>query len=159
MMIRMPTPPLSAYARPTLAAGVLAGSWGGWVAAGALPPARRRLVRGAALTLVAASTTLDPDTPPAVPEREAPERKAPERKAPERKANIPGRFIAPVLAIAVGLQIGSAVLERRLRARWLARLIRDGHRHPYAALGRRQAALVLALTLPFNLVDLHLDPR
>jgi hypothetical protein len=158
------------YLRVLADAGLDVGSVGAWVAAAELPPARRRLARGAlaAVTVAvaipgfraarrAAADDAEPAVPGAgsglpfvdagirLPAGEPSEADA----AARRRAVLAG---AAVLGTAVAVSVGTAVAGRQLERRWLARLIRHGHPHPHRALGVRMAAVYAVMVVPSRLL-------
>ena len=161
------------YLRALAEAGLDVASVGAWVAAAELPPARRRIARGALAAVTAAvaipgaraglstaADTAEPATPGAgsklpfvdvgikLPADEPSEADTSSR----RRAVLAGAVGAAVLTTAVAASVGGAVAGRRLERRWLARLARHGHPHPHRALGVRMAALYAVLVVPSRLL-------
>jgi hypothetical protein len=145
------------YARAiasTVGQGVLTGVW---IAAGELPPHKRRAVRAAAAGAVAAvgllSTTKGersmswvPGEGPEVVDGRLEESDDPEPMDPKRIAMVVG---AGVLSVA------TLVGRHQLEKRWLARLERNGHAHPHRGLAIRMAAITMAAGLPGRLLSAH----
>ncbi|GAB7045494.1 hypothetical protein [Catenuloplanes indicus] len=158
------------YLRALAEAGFDVASVGAWIAAGALPPARRRLARGA---LVAATVAVaipgvrairadvhgaaEPVIPGArsgLPFVDAGIR-VPAGEPSGEKASARRRVVlagAAGLATAVAVSAGAAMAVRRLERRWLERLTRQGHPHPHRALGVRMAALYSVVVVPSRLL-------
>ncbi|WP_433720349.1 hypothetical protein ACQP2Y_35270 [Actinoplanes sp. CA-051413] len=169
--------PTGAAWRPYLStladAGLDVASVGVWVAAAELPPARRRLARGAVAAVIgavaipgiraarsAATGTDEPAVPGAgsglpyvdvgihLPAGDPSEDDA----SPRRRAVLAGAVGVGVLTTAVAASVGVTVAGRQLERRWLARLTRHGHPHPHRALALRMAGLYAALTVPSRLI-------
>ncbi len=161
------------YVRALAEAGLDVASVGAWIAAAELPPARRRLARGALAAvnaaaaipgaragLSAAAGTAESATPGAgsglpfvdagirLPAAEPSEPDASRR----RRAVLAGAVVAAVLTTAVAASVGAAAAGRQLERRWLARLVRHGHPHPHRALGVRMAALYAVAVVPSRLL-------
>lgn len=158
------------YLRALAEAGFDVASVGAWIAAGELPPARRRLARGALVAVTVAvaipgvrairadvESAAEPVIPGArsglpfvdagirVPAGEPSGGKA----AARRRVVLAG---AAGLTTAVAVSVGAAVAVRRLERRWLERLTRQGHPHPHLALGVRMAALYSVMVVPSRLL-------
>jgi hypothetical protein len=126
-----------------------------WIAAGGLPPARRRTVRAGASAAVAAAGVL------------AGRRDDPEITwTPETGLVVKGEDGTPrprpstnATAAAVVLGLGMIVTRRQIEKRWLARLQRDGHEHPYRRLALRMGLLTVATTLPEKLIAARREQR
>ncbi len=170
----MTSVPIGAAWRPYLRAlaetGLDVASVGAWIAAAELPPARRRLARGAlaAVTTAAAipgvragrRAVAEPATPGAgsglpfvdvgirLPAGEPSDGDT----SPRRRAVLAGAVGAAVLTTAVAASVGAAAAGRQLERRWLARLVRHGHPHPHRALGVRVAALYAVMVVPGRLL-------
>ncbi|BBH71722.1 hypothetical protein ACTI_84070 [Actinoplanes sp. OR16] len=131
-----------------------------WIAARELSPARRRLARaGTVAAVTAVGWVLDPKdsgdddadrevelvvgaTPFAVADGAPPPPPFDKRKA-------------ALAAGAIGISVAAVVGRRHLERRWLARLTRNGHRHPTRALAARMAALEFAAQLALQLNDVR----
>ena len=168
---RMATAPRS-YTRVVAGAAAQAALSATWIAARELSPARRRLARFGTVATVAAvgwvtsSRTPEPDADPASPDPASPDpagleaaaldSAGPDSAGPEAAKTPPGGFDRrTAAALGLGVLTGTAgILGRRgLEKRWLARLTRDGHRHPTRALAVRMAAVEFALHLALQLAD------
>jgi hypothetical protein len=159
------------YLRVLAETGVDVVSVGAWVAVAELPPARRRLARGALAAINAAVAipglrgirpaavdTAVPATPGAGPGLPFVDVgiKLPVDPPSRRRAVLAG---AAVLTTAVAASVGTAVAGRRLERRWLARLARQGHPHPHRALGVRMAVLYAVMVVPGRLLAVrHIAP-
>ncbi|MFI7597217.1 hypothetical protein [Actinoplanes sp. NPDC049681] len=153
---------MDTYVRAVGAAALQGLLTGVWVAAGELPPAKRRLSRaGAVITLSAVASIGDrtfPDEARAVPPQ-------PRDLSPDPRALGGGAGEAPprpiskarLAATGVGVAVSVATMigGRRLQKRWLAALARDGHAHPHRALGLRLGLISFAGTLPRQLIRVH----
>jgi hypothetical protein len=135
---------------------------GAWVAAGGLPPAKRRLARaGAVATLSALALIGERDDNGERLTRAALSRWSETTPTPASASAddegqgppqpIPVRRLA-VTAAGAGVSVGMIVGRRRLEKRWLAALTRDGHPHPHRALALRMGVLSFAGTLPGRLI-------
>ena len=135
-----------------VAQGLLTGSW---IAAGGLPPAKRRAVRAAATMSVAAAgwyASAKDDRDIAYTVGEGLVIRTPdgtEVRRPVRRGS--------AIATSAGLLFGLGMIagRRELEKRWLARLRKDGHEHPHRALALRMGLLALAGALPGRLVAAH----
>ena len=159
------------YVRALADAGFDVAAVGAWVAAAELPPARRRLARGAlaAVTVAvgapavragrsAVAETSGPAEPGAgsglpfvdvgitLPEDEPSDVEA------RRRIVVAGAVGVAVLSTVVAGSVGAAVVGRRLERRWLARLVRRGHPHPHRGLGVRMAGLYAVMVVPSRLL-------
>jgi hypothetical protein len=118
-----------------------------WIASGELPPGRRRAARAAATAAVAAAAVVagrtdDPDVTWSDKEGlMVRDEDGNERRHPGARASAAG------IALGVGMMVG----RRQMEKRWLARLERNGHEHPYRALALRMGLLAMAGTLPGRL--------
>ncbi|WP_212987044.1 hypothetical protein [Actinoplanes auranticolor] len=160
------------YLRTLADAGLDVASVGAWIAAAELPPARRRLARGAVAAITAtvaipgirAVRSAAGADEPAVPgagsglpyvdvgiqlPADDPSEDDPSRR---RRAVLAGAVGVGVLTTAVAASVGVALAGRQLERRWLARLTRHGHPHPHRALALRMAGLYAALTVPSRLI-------
>ena len=118
---------------------------GSWTAAGELPPGKRRVVRAAT---VAAGTAISwVISPPE--DRPAPGTEKSGPPEPEAKHSNAAALAATVLA--VGVIVGTRVLEKR----WRERLRRAGHPHPHRALGLRLGLLSVAGSVAANVVTAY----
>jgi len=137
---------MDSYARAVGASALQGLLTGIWVAAGELPPAKRRAGRAAAVvTLSAVASIRDwafPDE-----EQEDEEQKEPEQKAPRS----PDKRQLLAVGTAVVFSTAMIVGRRRMERRWLAGLERAGHPHPHRALAVRMGLLSFAGTLPGRL--------
>jgi hypothetical protein len=125
-----------------------------WIAAGELPPAKRRAARagiGAAFATVGWFTSARSD-------REVEWVVGDGLTVREHKDEEPRRVDRKRLALMIAtgaMSVGATAGRRRLEKRWLAKLIRDGHPHPHRALGVRMGvvsagvALASRLTKPY----------
>ncbi|GIJ79079.1 hypothetical protein SAMN05443287_101533 [Micromonospora phaseoli] len=158
------------YLRALAEAGLDVASVGAWIAAAELPPARRRIARGAlaAVTVAVAipgvrairadvagtAESVIPGARSGLPFVDAGIRipagePAGGDASARRQAVLAG---AVVLATAGAVSVGVAAAGRRLERRWLARLARHGHPHPHRALGVRMAALYAVVVVPSRLL-------
>jgi hypothetical protein len=161
------------YLRTLADAGLDVGSVGAWIAAAELPPARRRLARGAVAAAIvavaipgirAARSAAAGADEPAVPgagsglpyvdvgiqlPADDPSEDDPSLR---RRALLAGAVGVGALTAAVAVSVGVAMAGRQLERRWLARLTRQGHPHPHRALALRMAGLYAALTVPSRLI-------
>jgi len=136
---------MDSYARAVGASALQGLLTGIWIAAGELPPAKRRAGRAAAVvTLSAVASIRDSAFPDEEPEEEQPQSPRP----PDKRQLV-------ALGAAAVISTGMIVGRRRLERRWLAGLERAGHPHPYRALGLRVGLLSFAGTLPGRLVTAH----
>lgn len=138
----------------TIEAAVTCGSWGAWIAAGGLSPARRRLARAGAIALVAGAAELDQRRRSTDEGQPGPS----PVKANETPTQ-PGwrRKLGLVMLLGTTLEVGGFIARRRLETRMIERLQRRGHVNPHAALGRRWAAVCFAILLPLQLSGRYLD--
>ena len=150
-----------------------------WVGSSALPKGRRRAVRaGASIAVMAygwvttsredkaAVTGLfkrgDSDQAAVIELdsgtfRDLRAEQADEKAEDERPA-MNGRQLAVLGVTTVG-SLGMLIGRKRLEKRWLARLQRNGHPHPYRGLALRIGALAVAATLPGQLMEAYEKER
>ncbi|GAB7037096.1 MULTISPECIES: hypothetical protein [Catenuloplanes] len=158
------------YLRALAEAGFDVASVGAWIAAGELPPARRRLARGALVAVTAAVAipgvrAIRADVEGAAEPVIAGARsglpfvdagiRVPAGEPSGGRASARRRVVlvgAAGLTAAVAVSVGGAVAVRRLERRWLERLTRQGHPHPHRALGVRMAALYSVVVVPSRLL-------
>ena len=126
---------------------------GAWIASGALPAARRRAVRVAACAAVAAAGVLADRQD----EREI--TWTPETGLVAKTEDRTPRPSTHATAAAIAFGLGMIVVRRQMEKRWLARLQRDGHEHPYPQLALRMGLLAVATTLPGNLTAARREQR
>jgi hypothetical protein len=123
-----------------------------WIASGELPYGHRRAVRIAAISAVVTAGWLASARDPreytytvgeglVVKNPDGTEEPRPLRKA----------SLAASGAVGLGMILG----RRQLEKRWLDRLRRTGHEHPYRALALRMGLLSLAGTLGSRLIAVH----
>ncbi|MEV4636297.1 hypothetical protein AB0J80_03000 [Actinoplanes sp. NPDC049548] len=170
---------MNTYVRAVGAAALQGLLTGVWVAAGELPPAKRRLSRaGAVVTLSAVASirdwafTDDPrDRQPSPRRSPDPAISSPPATSPPPAASSPPAVPAPSAALGsadaplpiskkslivtgagIALSVGTMIGGRKLEKRWLAALHRDGHPHPHRALAVRMGLLSFAATLPRRLI-------
>ena len=137
---------MDSYARAVGASALQGLLTGIWVAAGELPPAKRRAGRAAAVvTLSAVASIRDWAFPDEEPEQTAP-------RPPDKKQLL---TLGAAAAVSTGMILG----RRRLERRWLAGLERAGHPHPHRALAVRVGLLSFAGTLPGRLAKAHSTRR
>ena len=148
---RMPAKPtyLGAVASST-GQGLLTAAW---IATGELPTGQRRAVQLAATAVVGAVAAViavrsDDTVVTWSPEEGVTARSEDGTPVPRR----PGAAAsAAVIALALGMPFG----RRQLEKRWLARLQRQGHEHPYRGLALRIGLLTTVGALPGRLMDAH----
>jgi hypothetical protein len=121
---------------------------GVWIAAGELSPAKRRAVRFATGAAFATLGFLGPERPEKRPGNE--EEHTEEGAEPQP---VDRRRLAVSAAVGV-LSLGALVGRHRLEKLWLARLQRNGHPHPYRALGVRMGLVAAAIALPSRLQEI-----
>jgi hypothetical protein len=134
---------------------------GVWVVAGELPPARRRLARaGTVVAVSAAGWATSPGHSTVTRERSV--TWSDDRGLVVRDADgteIPGRRGMVAAGVSAALAVGMTVGRRQVERRWLARLERRGHAHPYRALAVRMAVFTTAVTLSKGLIDSYRTRR
>ena len=118
---------------------------GAWIASGGLPAGRRRAVRLAATGSVVAVALL------AERERGREGAEVAVIEAPDADQVRRGAAAAAGIVFGLGMIAG----RRQVEKRWLARLQRNGHEHPYRALALRMGLLSLAGSLPAKLLAAH----
>ena len=152
-------------------------SVGAWIAAAELPPARRRLARGALATVTAAvaipglraaraaadaTGPATPSTGSGLPFVDAGiklpvDEPSDADTSPRRRAVLVGAVGVAALTTAVAVSVGGAAAGRQLERRWLARLTRHGHPHPHRALAVRMAALYAVMVVPGRVLAVRRD--
>jgi hypothetical protein len=147
------------YAGAISSAALQAVSTGTWVAAGALPPGKRRALRAAVMVAGTAIATTqvvrDQKRESAQPQlletpvllKDITARADPEPDEPARRT-IPPKATVAAMLLSASLAIGG----RRIQKHWLARLTQAGHPHPHRALGLRMGLLAAATALPADLL-------
>lgn len=133
------------YGKALANTAVEALSTGAWVAAGGLPPVRRRLVRAGIVTATAAVALSIGDR----------------ADKPSRPAPVPGELtLRQGLAAmsGVGVAVGVSVSSHLLQKRWAASLARRGHPRPHRALAGRMVLLSVVGSLPARLWEAHAQP-
>jgi hypothetical protein len=161
------------YLRTLADAGLDVASVGAWIAAAELPPARRRLARGAVVAVMgavavpgirAAWSAVAGADEPAVPGAgsglpfvdvgiELPaDEPSEDDGSTRRRAVRAGAVGVGVLTAGVAVSVGLTMAGRKVERRWLARLTRHGHPHPHRGLALRMAGLYAALTVPSRLI-------
>ncbi|MEV8508672.1 hypothetical protein AB0368_28125 [Actinoplanes sp. NPDC051475] len=157
---------MDTYVRAVGAAALQGLLTGVWVAAGELPPAKRRLSRaGAVVALSGMASVRDwafPDEPSAIPAKTRAvtgETRAVPDEAEMLSDEVPPRPISKARLAATGAAVAVSVATmvggRRLEKRWLGALERDGHAHPHRALGVRMGLISFAATLSQRLIRVH----
>jgi hypothetical protein len=118
-----------------------------WIASGELPAGRRRAVRAAATAVVAAAGVIASRKEDNVVTWSKEEGVVVRDKDGKEQPRPSARGSAVGMAVGVGMLVGRRELEKR----WLKRLERNGHDHPYRALALRMGLLAMAGTLPGRL--------
>ncbi|GAA2548586.1 hypothetical protein GCM10010435_17670 [Winogradskya consettensis] len=138
------------YVRDVGAAALQGVLTGVWVAAGELAPGRRRAVRVASVVGLSAVASIRdwafPETEEAAEEEVAAVEGEVSGLEPDEEASVDVKRLV-VGGVLIAASVGVIVGRKRLERRWLGRLERGGHAHPYRALGVRMGALSFAGTL------------
>jgi hypothetical protein len=149
------------YPRAVATAALQAGLSGAWIAARDLPPWRRRLTRLGMVAVVGAlGYAVAPERAEPEPEPELVVADEPflvtEPPATEEEPGPAFDKRKAILGVAVvGLTAAAYVGRHQLEKRWLARLTRNGHRHPTRGLAVRMASVEFAATLALQVVDVR----
>ncbi|MEU4619976.1 hypothetical protein AB0G04_08340 [Actinoplanes sp. NPDC023801] len=147
------------YPRAVATAALQACFSGTWIAARELSPARRRLTRlGAVAAVAALGYAVAPDQPEPEPELVVADKPylVTEPPAPAAEPQVPfDKRKAIIGAAVVGLSVATLVGRHQLEKRWLARLTRNGHRHPTRGLAVRMASIEFATTLVLQVADVR----
>lgn len=140
---------MDTYVRAVGAAALQGLLTGVWVAAGELPPAKRRLGRAGAVVALSGVASIrdwafsdEPSAETRVVTEEAPPR-------PISKVRLAATGVA--VAVSVATMAGGRKVEKR----WLGTLERKGHAHPHRALGVRMGLISFAATLSQRLIRVH----
>jgi hypothetical protein len=144
------------YPRAVATAALQAGLSGAWIAARELSPMRRRLTRlGVVATVAALGYAVAPDQPDPEPELVVAAEPFPVTDPPVPEEPVFDKRKAIIGAAVLGLSAAALVGRHQLEKRWLARLTRNGHRHPTRGLAVRMATVEFATTLAVQVADVR----